>query len=62
MQKSILEEGFLDYFNGLEDPRGTRNRLYTMAEILLTTHIPHQSASFFGFKHEGINLKSIGTP
>jgi len=37
MQTGTLEEGFLDYFNKLEDPRGTRNRLYTMAEILLTT-------------------------
>lgn len=32
-----IEEGFLDYFNGLEDPRSQRNRLYTMSEILLVT-------------------------
>ncbi|MBL7899066.1 MAG: ISAs1 family transposase [Crocinitomicaceae bacterium] len=28
---------FLDIFEGLEDPRSTRNRLYTMSEILLST-------------------------
>ena len=32
-----LEEGFLDYFKGLEDPRSSRNRLYNMSEILLVT-------------------------
>lgn len=32
-----LEEGFLDFFNSLDDPRSTRNRLYTMSEILLCT-------------------------
>jgi predicted transposase YbfD/YdcC len=32
-----IEEGFLDYFIGLEDPRSQRNRLYTMSEILLVT-------------------------
>lgn len=32
-----IDEGFLDYFNGLEDPRSQRNRLYTMSEILLVT-------------------------
>ena len=37
MQKGMLEEGFLDYFKELADPRSQRNRLYTMAEILLTT-------------------------
>jgi predicted transposase YbfD/YdcC len=37
MKKLGLEEGFLDYFNELQDPRGQRNRLYTIAEILLTT-------------------------
>ena len=32
-----MEEGFLDFFNSLDDPRSTRNRLYTMPEILLCT-------------------------
>lgn len=32
-----VEESFLDFFKGLEDPRSRRNRLYTMSEILLTT-------------------------
>jgi predicted transposase YbfD/YdcC len=32
-----MEEGFLDFFNSLDDPRSTRNRLYTMSEILLCT-------------------------
>lgn len=32
-----IEAGFLDYFNGLEDPRSQRNRLYTLSEILLVT-------------------------
>ena len=32
-----LELSFLDIFQGLDDPRSTRNRLYTMSEILLTT-------------------------
>ena len=32
-----LEEGFLDFFISLDDPRSTRNRLYTMSEILLCT-------------------------
>ena len=36
-KERLVEEGFLDYFSGLEDPRSERNRLYTMAEILLTT-------------------------
>jgi len=31
------ENCFLDIFQGLEDPRSTRNRLYLMSEILLTT-------------------------
>lgn len=32
-----LEEGFLDFFDELNDPRSSRNRLYTMSEILLCT-------------------------
>lgn len=32
-----IEEGFLDFFNSLDDPRSNRNRLYTMSEILLCT-------------------------
>lgn len=32
-----LDEGFLDFFISLDDPRSTRNRLYTMSEILLCT-------------------------
>ncbi len=32
-----MEEGFLDFFNSLDDPRSTRNRLYTISEILLCT-------------------------
>lgn len=32
-----IEEGFLDFFSSLEDPRSKRNRLYTMSEILLCT-------------------------
>ncbi len=32
-----IEEGFLDYFKKLENPRSQRNRLYTMSEILLVT-------------------------
>lgn len=32
-----LEEGFLDYFKELKDPRSNRNRLYGMSEILLVT-------------------------
>lgn len=32
-----IEEGFLDYFKDLKDPRSTRNRLYSMSEILLIT-------------------------
>ena len=32
-----IQLDFLDIFEGLEDPRSTRNRLYTMAELLLTT-------------------------
>ena len=36
MNKGI-EESFLDFFEGLEDPRSQRNRLYTMSEILLVT-------------------------
>jgi hypothetical protein len=28
-----IQHDFLDIFQGLEDPRSTRNRLYTMAEI-----------------------------
>lgn len=31
-----LELGFLDIFQNIDDPRSARNRLYTMAEILLT--------------------------
>lgn len=34
---SAAENNFLDIFEGLDDPRSTRNRLYTMSEILLTT-------------------------
>lgn len=32
-----IEIGFLDHFKTLTDPRSSRNRLYTMAEILLVT-------------------------
>jgi hypothetical protein len=32
-----IEEGFLDVFNGLEDPRSKRNRKHSMGEILLAT-------------------------
>ena len=32
-----LNNSFLDVFQGLSDPRSTRNRLYSMSEILLTT-------------------------
>ncbi len=32
-----LELNFLDIFQDIDDPRSTRNRLYTMSEILLTT-------------------------
>ena len=32
-----LELGFLDYFTELEDPRSSRNRLYSMGETLLVT-------------------------
>lgn len=32
-----MEEGFLDFFSSLDDPRSTRNCLYTMSEILLCT-------------------------
>lgn len=32
-----IEEGFLDFFTSLDAPRSTRNRLYTMSEILLCT-------------------------
>ncbi len=32
-----LEEGFSDYFKDLQDPRSTRNKLYSMSEILLVT-------------------------
>lgn len=35
--KIKLEEGFLDCFKKLEDPRSKRNRLYSMSEILLVT-------------------------
>ena len=35
--KLKIEEGFLDVFKGLEDPRSDRNRKHMMAEILLTT-------------------------
>jgi hypothetical protein len=31
------ENSFLDIFEHLEDPRSTRNRLYAMSEILLST-------------------------
>lgn len=34
--KNNLEPGFLDFFQGLNDPRSNRNRLHTMSEILLT--------------------------
>lgn len=36
MEKQI-EVSFLDVFSRLKDPRSTRNRLYTISEILLTT-------------------------
>ena len=36
MQRKF-EEGFLDCFSKLEDPRAKRNRLYSMSEILLVT-------------------------
>ena len=32
-----LELNFLDIFQGIDDPRSERNRLYTMSEILLVT-------------------------
>lgn len=32
-----MEEGFLDFFNSLDDPRSNRNRLYTMSAIFLCT-------------------------
>lgn len=35
--KTDLEIGFLDTFSLLDDPRSSRNRLYSMSEILLTT-------------------------
>lgn len=35
--KVKIEEGFLDYFKELKDPRSPRNRLYRLDEILLTT-------------------------
>jgi predicted transposase YbfD/YdcC len=35
--KHKLEEGFLDFFTVLEDPRSVRNRKHMMGEILLTT-------------------------
>lgn len=35
--KNKLEEGFLDFFKELEDPRSTRNHKHRMGEILLTT-------------------------
>jgi predicted transposase YbfD/YdcC len=35
--EAALDIGFLDVFEGVEDPRSTRNRLYTLSEILLTT-------------------------
>lgn len=35
--KEKIEEGFLDYFRVLEDPRSTRNRRHTMSEILFTS-------------------------
>ena len=31
------ETGFLDSFGAIEDPRSTRNQLYSMSEILLLT-------------------------
>ena len=31
------ETGFLDAFSAIEDPRSTRNQLYTVSEILLLT-------------------------
>ncbi len=33
---AATELSFLDVFGGLEDPRSSRNRLYTMSELLLT--------------------------
>lgn len=35
--KYKIEEGFLDFFNGLEDPRSARNQKHMMGEILLAT-------------------------
>lgn len=35
--KHKIEEGFLDFFKGLEDPRFVRNRKHMIGEILLTT-------------------------
>lgn len=35
--KYTIEEGFLDFFNGLEDPRSERNQKHMMGEILLAT-------------------------
>lgn len=32
-----VEISFLDFFKDLKDPRSSRNRMYTMSEILLTT-------------------------
>lgn len=32
-----VNESFLDYFENLKDPRSTRNRIYSMSEILLVT-------------------------
>ena len=32
-----IEDTFLDHFNELKDPRSSRNRLYTISEILLVT-------------------------
>jgi len=37
MHHKTIEEGFLDYFRDSKDPRSTRNRIYTMSEILLAT-------------------------
>jgi predicted transposase YbfD/YdcC len=32
-----IEEGFLDHFKGLSDPRSSKNQLYSVSEILLVT-------------------------
>jgi hypothetical protein len=43
MEKGI-DVDFLDYFTDLSDPRSQRNRLYSLAEILLVTLCAAKSA------------------